>query len=169
MASTTSMPPLTFVWIRSCSTCTILTPPSHSQVRGLRCTTEIWDLHVSLLPNHGTSIRGLSVAMLGVALSDEAGRPRAPLRLHLSGCRTLREPQGRGRALEQHPLLHAELLLPWLLREQLWLRVGLPRLDGTAPTSINSSWTTSGPRTSTTSTTRLLDEIHEVLRDHDTT
>jgi len=48
------------------------------QIRGLRRTTEICDLRESLLPDHGNGIRGLSAAMLGVTLSDEAGRPRAP-------------------------------------------------------------------------------------------
>jgi len=48
------------------------------QIRGLRRTTEICDLRESLLPDHGSGIRGLSAAMLGVTLSDEAGRPRAP-------------------------------------------------------------------------------------------
>ncbi|KAL3767212.1 hypothetical protein ACHAWU_003303 [Discostella pseudostelligera] len=48
------------------------------QIRGLRRTTEICDLRESLLPNHGNGIRGLSATMLGVTLSDEAGRPRAP-------------------------------------------------------------------------------------------
>eukprot|EP00804_Cyclotella_cryptica_P006350 CCRYP_010176-RB/>CCRYP_010176-RB protein AED:0.07 eAED:0.07 QI:469/1/0.75/1/0.66/0.5/4/427/605 len=48
------------------------------QIRGLRRTTEICDLRESLLPDQGAGIRGLSAAMLGVTLSDEAGRPRAP-------------------------------------------------------------------------------------------
>ncbi|KAL7460326.1 hypothetical protein ACHAXS_000786 [Conticribra weissflogii] len=48
------------------------------QIRGLRRTTEICDLRESLLPDHGNGIRGLSAAMLGVTLSDEVGRPRAP-------------------------------------------------------------------------------------------
>jgi len=48
------------------------------QIRGLRRTTEICDLRESLLPDQGSGIRGLSAAMLGVTLSDEAGRPRAP-------------------------------------------------------------------------------------------
>lgn len=48
------------------------------QIRGLRRTTEICDLRESLLPDHGIGVRGLSAAMLGVTLSDEAGRPRAP-------------------------------------------------------------------------------------------
>lgn len=50
----------------------------HCQIRGLRRTTEIFDLRESLLPDHGNGVRGLSAAMLGVTLSDEAGRPRAP-------------------------------------------------------------------------------------------
>ena len=53
-------------------------PPVNQQIRGLRRTTEICDLRESLLPDHGIGIRGLSAAMLGVTLSDEAGRPRAP-------------------------------------------------------------------------------------------
>mmetsp|Transcript_13544 Transcript_13544/g.28606 ORF Transcript_13544/g.28606 Transcript_13544/m.28606 type:complete len:598 (-) Transcript_13544:173-1966(-) len=48
------------------------------QIRGLRRTTEICDLRESLLPDHGNGIRGLSAAMLGVTLSDDVGRPRAP-------------------------------------------------------------------------------------------
>ena len=48
------------------------------QIRGLRRTTEICDLRESLLPDHGAGVRGLSPALLGVTLSDEAGRPRAP-------------------------------------------------------------------------------------------
>ncbi|KAL7550565.1 hypothetical protein ACHAWF_013777 [Thalassiosira exigua] len=48
------------------------------QIRGLRRTTEICDLRESLLPDHGSGVRGLSASLLGVTLSDEAGRPRAP-------------------------------------------------------------------------------------------
>ena len=48
-------------------------PPVNQQIRGLRRTTEICDLRESLLPDHGIGIRGLSAAMLGVTLSDEAG------------------------------------------------------------------------------------------------
>ena len=49
-----------------------------NQIRGLRRTTEICDLRESLLPDQGAGIRGLSAAMLGVTLTEEAGRPRAP-------------------------------------------------------------------------------------------
>ena len=52
--------------------------PKPHQIRGLRRTTEICDLRESLLPDHGNGVRGLSAAMLGVTLTDEAGRPRAP-------------------------------------------------------------------------------------------
>ncbi|KAL7505550.1 hypothetical protein ACHAXN_003064 [Cyclotella atomus] len=48
------------------------------QIRGLRRTTEICDLRESLLPDQGAGIRGLSATMLGVTLTEEAGRPRAP-------------------------------------------------------------------------------------------
>ena len=54
------------------------TPPPPKKIRGLRRTTEICDLRESLLPDHGIGVRGLSAALLGVTLSDEAGRPRAP-------------------------------------------------------------------------------------------
>ena len=56
----------------------LFTGGKKKKIRGLRRTTEICDLRESLLPDHGIGVRGLSAALLGVTLSDEAGRPRAP-------------------------------------------------------------------------------------------